>query len=300
MPRMPELLESEFWSDGKRTLYHGDARELCPLLPSASFDAIVTDPPYGEGLVTGDESPEQSAALLRDVLQASLHALKPAAHVAYFWSSRSVHLAIDAGRDVGLEFKRLLYMHVAQGGARPYRGWLPRVQPIVLMRLAGREFPEWRVGPAQMIERAMRAKGWSCTRLAKELGVSDRLVTKWYRIDDEHWSYPSDEQRSALARILGIDVPPGHETVFERSRHDLYEVAGGSAQTSHPCEKPLWVMEDIISRLGQSILDPFCGSGTSLVAARDLCVRCIGIEIDAAHCRKSAGRLVQRDLFSAA
>ena len=51
----------------------------------------------------------------------------------------------------------------------------------------------------------------------------------------------------------------------------------------HPCEKPLALMEHIIavsSRPGNVVLDPFCGSGVTGIAARKHNRRFIGIERD--------------------
>ena len=51
----------------------------------------------------------------------------------------------------------------------------------------------------------------------------------------------------------------------------------------HPCEKPLALMEHIItvsSRPGNVVLDPFCGSGVTGIAARKHNRKFIGIERD--------------------
>jgi len=53
-------------------------------------------------------------------------------------------------------------------------------------------------------------------------------------------------------------------------------------KTDHPCQMPLEVMENIIKLLPEDkvIVDPFAGSGTTLLACKNLGRKYIGIEID--------------------
>jgi adenine-specific DNA-methyltransferase len=62
----------------------------------------------------------------------------------------------------------------------------------------------------------------------------------------------------------------------------------------HPTQKPVMALLPVImafSRLGEIILDPFAGSGSTAVAAQDLGRRYIGIEIDPKYARKAEERL---------
>jgi len=65
----------------------------------------------------------------------------------------------------------------------------------------------------------------------------------------------------------------------------------------HPNQKPLSAISKLIDTYappGGYILDPFCGSGTTLVAARALRLRAIGIEIEERFCELAARRLSQQ------
>jgi site-specific DNA-methyltransferase (adenine-specific) len=74
-------------------------------------------------------------------------------------------------------------------------------------------------------------------------------------------------------------------------------------QIDHPCPKPLrWMRWTVIraSRPGETILDPFAGSGTTLRAAKDLGRKAIGIEIEERYCEIAARRCAQDVLDLAA
>jgi site-specific DNA-methyltransferase (adenine-specific) len=51
----------------------------------------------------------------------------------------------------------------------------------------------------------------------------------------------------------------------------------------HPTQKPIVLMKTLIeltTKEGQIVLDPFCGSGTTLLAAKELNRKYIGFELD--------------------
>lgn len=66
----------------------------------------------------------------------------------------------------------------------------------------------------------------------------------------------------------------------------------------HPTQKGVALMQWAIQKLKKPtvILDPFCGVGATLLAAKNLGIRAIGIERNEAFCRTAAARMGQ-DVF---
>ncbi len=74
---------------------------------------------------------------------------------------------------------------------------------------------------------------------------------------------------------------------------------GREPQRGHPTQKPVKLLTSIVSdysEVGQALLDPFMGSGTTLRAAKDLGREAIGIEIEEKYCEIAVKRLQQEVL----
>ena len=70
--------------------------------------------------------------------------------------------------------------------------------------------------------------------------------------------------------------------------------------TPHPCPFPVELPATAIETAAPtSVLDPFCGSGTTLVAARAAGVPAVGIEKSERYCEMAVKRLAQGSLFGA-
>lgn len=72
--------------------------------------------------------------------------------------------------------------------------------------------------------------------------------------------------------------------------------AKGNGRPDHPCPKPISLMLELLNLFtdeGEIVLDPYMGSATTLLAAKKLNRRAIGIEIEEKYCEIAAKRLSQ-------
>lgn len=80
------------------------------------------------------------------------------------------------------------------------------------------------------------------------------------------------------------------------SRPDSFSTTEAAVPNGHPCPKPIGTMKWIVNRVsreGETVLDPFAGSGTTLRAAKDLGRKAIGIELEERYCEIAAQRCAQ-------
>lgn len=86
------------------------------------------------------------------------------------------------------------------------------------------------------------------------------------------------------------------------SMHDYFQATNNEKKGNygHPCPKPIKWANWLISRStkeGMIVMDPFAGSGTTLVSAKQLGRKYIGIEISPKYCKIANERLAQGVLF---
>jgi site-specific DNA-methyltransferase (adenine-specific) len=169
------------------------------------------------------------------------------------------------------------------------------------------------------IRNERESAGWSTNDLevalgyeeTKRPGVGTRLCGRW----EEGSSIPSKDAYERARSVLGDgyltreyeDLTAEFEALrrpfsIQERRHstDVWNFAPVAPfPGKHPCEKPESMLRHMIetsSREGELILDPFAGSGATLLAASRSGRRAIGVEKDERWCEHAANRLSQGTL----
>jgi DNA modification methylase len=149
-------------------------------------------------------------------------------------------------------------------------------------RLANNGDAAWLKPAFAEIFRVLRRDSFCISRLAGHLTFIKR--------------YPSTERflqyRHENAYLLAKGNPPQPAQRIPDVLEWKY-----SGNKLHPTQKPLCVLTPLIqcfSRPGDLVLDPFCGSGSTLLAAKLQGRRFIGIELDAAYCNVARDRLLHQ------
>jgi site-specific DNA-methyltransferase (adenine-specific) len=82
-----------------------------------------------------------------------------------------------------------------------------------------------------------------------------------------------------------------------KNARDLLRIKPDYSEREHEAQKPLRLMVELLSNSATgTVLDPYAGAGTTLVAARILGRKAIGVEIEERHCETIARRLSQATL----
>lgn len=139
--------------------------------------------------------------------------------------------------------------------------------------------------PAFLLETGRDQIIWGWHNFPDKLPAGTCLV--WLkRYDEAFGAFLSDAETAWMSKGRGVYC-----------RRDLSNNAIANSRT-HPTQKPCSLMQWSLGFFprAMTILDPFMGSGTTLLAAKNLGRKAIGIEIDERYCEIAAKRLAQEVL----
>jgi len=138
--------------------------------------------------------------------------------------------------------------------------------------------------------------GW----IAKDFGVRTRTIMSWHKTNP----VPSFRKVNYLSACEFIWIGSKGKWTFnfkqQKEMHNFFETANKSSygKTKHPTEKPLSLIKHLLeihTNENDIILDPFLGSGTTVVAAKELGRNFIGIELNPDYIEIAKKRLANTE-----
>lgn len=247
-----------YYQDDFVTLYHGNCREVLPTLADGSIDIVFTDPPYGHNNNNGDLIHRREAALgkAKNVPQEDA---RPIANDSLCEMKEIVDYSLT-------EYVRLLKRDYCcccccccGGGPKPTFAWLAN-----RMDDKGLSFFH-----AVVWDKGGLGMGWRYRRNYELVMIAHRRGGKL------KWECKTSGMETANVVRIGKIIP---------SKND------------HPTPKPLALPLHFLGlhgKAGDVVLDSFAGGGTTLVAAKQLGMKAIGVELEERWCELSARRLSQ-------
>ena len=282
---------SIYYQDETVTLYHGDCREV--LGAEVVADAVVTDPPYGIGKARWDWFEDYDAWL--DTWLPAVSDCAPLSGAFWCFQSEPLALASIARKvsELGRPLVSWITLDKSRWGiAKRYKNAGSKSFP------ASVEYATYsrREQYAEEITNLRKGLGMSRAEFDCEVSPSRKPTGITYRWEAGE-RIPQAPEVETIRERFGVSLtvptfsnPSKHQSVWDFPQPDA---------TDHPTAKPLSVMERIIgttTAIGDVVADPFAGSGSTLVAAKTLGRRAIGVELEEKYCEIAARRLSQEVL----
>jgi len=271
--RAPRTKLGDLWTLGDHRLLCGDATspaDVARLLDGAEPKLLATDPPYGvsldgswrDGVYNALGPAEKTYMRVSGQPDADDATRAPAARRGRSRGHRNTTLSGDTRVDWSEAFALVPSLQVGYV-------WHAGVHAAEVAQ--GLERISFEIVAQVIWDKGLFAMGRS-----------------WY-----HWSH----EPCWVVRKKGAKVPfrgsRDQATIWRVPSPKM--IMGGSAEPrlDHPTQKPLVLFETPIRnhlRPGESLYEPFCGSGTALIAAERTGARCYAMEIDPIYVEVALGR----------
>jgi site-specific DNA-methyltransferase (adenine-specific) len=277
-------------------ILHGDCRERLRELPDDSIDALVSDPPSGIGFLgmawDGDHGGRDAwIGWLTEILIECRRVLKPGAQMLLWALPRTSHWTATALEDAGFEIRDVI-SHVTGTGfphARNLDGRATGLKPASEHWILARR-------PLREKNVSLNLEAWQTGALNIDAcRVNGRYPSNFLLSIEEGRPYAPYfycAKATKQEKNEGLDDFPWVRAPSVNAR---LEKRASQTRNPHPTVKPLRLMRylcRLITPPGGTVLDVFCGSGSTGVAALQEGLSFVGIEQDAAYVEIARARWI--------
>jgi adenine-specific DNA-methyltransferase len=292
-----------YYQDDAVTLWHGDCREVLPTLDAASVDLVLTDPPYfrvkDEWWDRQWDTAEGFLEWLGSLCREWKRLLRPNGSLYCFASPRmAARVELEIGKWFNV-LNRVTWRKPPFGTKAEMfdkdtmRTFFPASEAVI--------FAEQQNHTGEHLRAVRRAASLSSNDLAALFPSANGGATGCVRNWELGLNTPTPEQWQSLQTVLPL--PPYEQAIrpFNADPSAPYTDVWDFPTVQdypgkHPCEKPTAMLHHVLrvsSRPGAVVLDPTCGSGSTLVAAKEAGRKGIGIDVEERWCYRAARRLEQ-------
>jgi len=257
----------------------GDCKEILSTYGDNYFHSCITDPPYGMGMDHWDHSVPNV-----DIWSEVYRKLRPGAFCLAFCSPELYHRLACNIEDAGFVIKDQIMWMTTTKMAKHNR-LKPAHEPIVVGQKPYKgslkdNYEKWECGLIDVENTRVPwekepPKGWV------KGGVKRRTFGREGNTTGGGKEYGTTDANPAGRYPMNIigEVEPEHQKYFYAPRATRKEKGKNN---DHPTVKPVSLMEYLIkiySPVNSIVLDPFCGSGSTGVAAKKQNRNFIGIDL---------------------
>jgi site-specific DNA-methyltransferase (adenine-specific) len=254
------------------TILTGDCLEILTTMPAGVADLVCTDPPFNIGLAYpgyyDSRPPDEYLALLEERFRAVRRVLSPTGSLFVAIGQQFQAEVCVLLKQMGFHWRNTIIWHYTFGPCQR-RKFTPSYTSI-LHFVVDRERFTFNAANVRVPS-------------ARQLDYGDKRAKAGGKVPDDVWFV-----RPQHAEAEGFFAPTGDVWHVRR------EAGTFKGRVGHVCQMPLAVPGRIIkatTNAGDLVLDPFCGTGTTLVAARRLGRRYLGVELCEATAELARRRL---------
>ena len=281
----------------------GDCLVEMKKMKEGTFDLVIADPPYfkvvGEKWDyqwrTEEDYIEWAAQWLSEVFRV----LRYGGTFYLFGYFRILSLLVSCLNSIGFELRQQIIINkgmktVAGRATRNYRIFPNVTESILFLTKKNISFSR------AFLKERQRVMGLTSKQINERLGVKANGGGMWsiYTGRNICEQFPTRELWEKLQEILDFDLQ--YEKVAQTFNPELGitdvwdDINFYEEKRLHPTQKPLKLIERLIrasSNEGDSVLDPFGGSGSTLIACRNLNRSCSVIELNEKYMKLISQRL---------